>query len=461
MKKLVCFLLCLFLPAAGLAVTEGVVEEAAQVDVGMFEENESSYLPDPSYYASDAGYEPEWGASETYVEPEFDGECFGPSAQWPGLTSGEIVRAKKLLAMYENGEATGDGARVLNAQKDVVLGVYSLNPQEYDGEKVFVILPNTSISDENMLAMIDAFAQLGLRFDPEGLTARNCMRGGGLECTRFYTEEEQARRTTLHILIRRGKLTGVKPMEDLSVELDPRYFNGLDGFSFRPYRSMTDEELAGQLVAMGVHDESDELDFDGVEKATREILTRILSCPMSMKLETITKDSAYVPRTFTEDGKTLYAKTCREALYASYEYPKEGYEKVIVFVQMDAETGLPVEIYMTDIPIGWLQVETERDPSVPDEAYFAAAQAYVTEHMNQYIAADALNWQMDTQDVWWINYGPSVRVFARIPETKEMISVHVGCGDMQVHMVDMNADQRDWGEGFGPFEDADDMPING
>ena len=139
-------MLCLLLPAAGLAVTEGVVEEAAQVEIGVLEEKEVSYTLDPSYYMYDYGYEPEWGASETYVEPKFDGDCFGPSAQWPGLTSGEIVRAKKLLAMYENGEATGDGARVLNAQKDVVLGVYSLNPQEYDGEKVFVILPNTSIS---------------------------------------------------------------------------------------------------------------------------------------------------------------------------------------------------------------------------------------------------------------------------------------------------------------------------
>ena len=461
MKKLVWFLiLCLFVPVAALAVTEGVVEAAAPVDVSVtVAEAEASYMPDPSYYAWDNGYVA-WCANETYVEPEFDGENYYPCVQVPCLTSGEKIRAKKLLDAYQKGEAKGDGSAVLGATENVVLGVYPLNPEDYDGEKVFVILPNTSITDELMLAMIDAYAQLGLTFDPEGLSYRNCMRGGGIECSRFFTDEERTRYSTLNELIRRGSLTGVEARGILSVSLDARYFNGLDGFSFRPYRRMTDEELAGHLVALGVHDERAELDFEGVERLTRELLTRAFSCPLSMKLDNIGNESSYVPQIFDDRGNAVYAREGRTAIYAGYAYPKDGYEQVIATVLIDAEKGMPVSMSLTDIPVGWIQSEAPRDPAVPDETYFAIAQAYVEEKMSAYIRnPGALVWQMPEQNEWWTNYGLGVCVKARIPETNEMLSICVGCGDMQVHNVDIEADQRGW------FEDVEfkkeDRPVNG
>lgn len=461
MKKLVWMLLaCLMIPVIALAVTEGVVEEAEPVSVEILAQtDEASYVLDPSYYAYEYGDEPAWGASETYVEPEWQGDCFGPSAQAPYLTSGEIVRAKRLLEAYQKGEASGDGSAVLGATENVVLGVYPLDPEDYDGERVFVILPNVSITDEQMLAMIDAYAQLGLTFDPEGLSSRNCMRGGGIECTRFYTDEERVRNTTLNDLIRRGTLTGVVGKDVLRVSLDPRYFNGLDGFSFRPYRSMTDEELAGQMVAAGVHDESGEIDFDGIEKRTRELLTKAFSCPLSMMLENISNQSAYLPHTFDEDGKERYAAEGRNAIYAAYQYPKAGYEYVLVTVMLDAENKKLVELSLTDIPVGWQQVETDRDPAVPDEAYASVAQAFVQGQMADYIPeSDALIWHVNEEQTF-TNYGPSVRVSARLPQTGDMLILYVGCGDMQVHNAQILSDQRGWFEGV-EFE-TNDMPVNG
>lgn len=462
MKKLVWLLmLCLALPAWAGAVTEGVVEEAEAVDVAVIiTEAEESYLPDPSYYAGYGDYEPDWGASESYVEPEFDGEYFYNVTQMPCLTSGEIVRAKKLLAAYQNGEAVGDGSSVLSVTKNVSLGVYPLNPEEYDGEAVFVILPGTDITDDQILAMIDAYAQLGLTFDPEGLSYRNCMRGGGIECTRFLTDEERERYSAIYELITRGKLTGIDASNELNISLDVRYFNGLDGFAFRPYRRITDEEMARQLVAQGVHDESAEMDFDGIERRTRKLLTKAFSCPLSMKLESVTGESAYLPKTYDDDGTAHYAKEGRDAIYASYTYPKEGFEQVIADVKMDDETGRVVYMTLTDIPVGWIQNETPRDPAVPDEAYFAAAKAFVRERMSAYIAdPDALVWQMHEQDEWWTNYGLSVCVTTRLPDTGEMLTVFVGCADMQVHNVQLDADQRGWFDDV-EFEDGD-MPVNG
>lgn len=463
MQKLVLlFMLCLALPVMGLAVTEGVVEEAADVDIGLtIPEVEASYMPDLSYYAGYGDYEPAWGASESYVEPEWQGDCFGPSAQNPGLTSGEIKRAKKLLAAYQSGEASGDGASVLNASDNVTLGVYPLNAEDYAGERVFVILPNVSITDEQMLAMIDAYAQLGLTFDPEGLSYRNCMRGGGIECTRFLTDEERERFSAIYELIKYGKLTGIDASNELNVSLDGRYFNGLDGFSFRPYRRITDEEFARQLVAQGVHDESTEMDFDGLERRTRELLTKVFSCPLSMKLESVTGDSAYLPKTYDDEGTARYAKEGRDAVYASYTYPKAGFDRVIADVKLDDETGRVVYMTLTDIPVGWVQNETPRDPAVPDEAYFAAAAAFVRERMSVYVGdPDALVWRMHPQDEWWSNYGVSVCVTARLPDTGEMLTVFVGCADMQAHTVQLEADQRGWFDDI-EFQSDEDMPVNG
>lgn len=447
MKKLVCLMLaCLAIPALALGVTEGVVEEAAPVDVTVAAEETVSYLPDASYYAGDDGYEPDWGASETYEEPEFDGECFGPSAQNPGLTSGEIVRAKNLLAMYLNGEAPGDGASVLNVTQNVALGVYPLDPEDYDGEKVFVILPNISLTNGQMLALIDAFYQLGLTFDPEGLNYRNCMRGGGIECTRFFTDEEQARRMTLSDLIRRGILTDVQSEDVLRIELDSRYFNGLDGFSFRPYRSMTDEELAAQLVAAGVRDESEEIDFDAMEKQTRGLLVKEFGCPLSMEFENIGHEGAYTPMTFDDDGTQHYAADARRMSFVSYRYPKAGCEYVSCTVDMDYETGHVVQMSVTDIPIGWVQSEATRDAAVPDAAYIEAANDFVIKNMGGYAAEPAqLAWHV-AEGQTWTNYGASVCVSARIEATGEMLMLYVYCGDMQVHGAQLYTDQRGWEE---------------
>ena len=179
-----------------------------------------------------------------------------------------------------------------------------------------------------------------------------------------------------------------------------------------------------------------------------------------MTLETISNESSYLPHTLGEDGTERYAKEGRNAVYASYTYPKDGFEQVIADVQMDEKTGRIVSMNLTDIPVGWVQNETPRDTAIPDDAYVSAAQAFARERMGAYIAdPDALDWRMHAQEEWWTNYGVSVCVMALIPETNERLNVFVGCADMQVHMVRLDADQRGWFEGV-EFE-TDDMPMNG
>ena len=151
MKRIIFLLaLCLLLPALALAVTEGVVETAPQVEIelGFFaEEMQESYLPEPRTVQEETG----WMLSQTYIEQASRGGDYEQMTSMCRLTSGETYRANRLLEAYVRGEATGHGERVLNAEKNVVVGVYPLDEEDYDGENVLLLLPGTMLSDAQIL----------------------------------------------------------------------------------------------------------------------------------------------------------------------------------------------------------------------------------------------------------------------------------------------------------------------
>jgi len=54
--------------------------------------------------------------------------------------------AAGMMAAYAAGERTGDGASVLEAKKRVRVGVYALDPKEYDGERVLVKITSVNLA---------------------------------------------------------------------------------------------------------------------------------------------------------------------------------------------------------------------------------------------------------------------------------------------------------------------------
>lgn len=391
-KALSLLLICAALiPQTGLCVTEGVIEEAPLVEM---EEailsggaaDATAYLPDASYYAgdNDVDVQPAWGASEEYVEPQFDGENFYPAFQGPRLSSGEIARAQKLLEAYRNGEVSGDGGSVLEKTENVIVGVYALDPAEFDGETVYVLLPNVNLTDEQLLAIIDAYHQLGLEFDPSALSYRNCARGGGIECSRFTTEDEQERRTRINWLIRRGI---AKPEGERSdarragrLSLDARYFNGMDSFCLRPYRRLTDEEIMADLIAAGVHDESGEYDVDAIERNARALLMERLGCPLSMEVTGISREAGYLPTTFDAQGMKGYVEPARSMYVASFTYRDEatGYP-AYADIACDQETDtLFAASFLIDYAVGrGMAGECIDEPSIlSEDEYIACAAAF-------------------------------------------------------------------------------------
>lgn len=170
----------------------------------------------------------------------------------PRMSDSELVRYNELLEQVENGALSLEGVPTCVNRKDMdnsAVGVYPVDPKDFAGETVYVILPyNEKMDDERILSLIASFKELGIAFDPDSLNERNCTRMAYNGVTRYLTEEEEARRTTLQSMISRGVLTA----KDIAPESACFYTDPIPSytpFCFYPYRSMTNDELAAFLLA--------------------------------------------------------------------------------------------------------------------------------------------------------------------------------------------------------------------
>ena len=170
----------------------------------------------------------------------------------PRMSDSELARYTELLEQVESGTLSLEGIPTCVNRKDMddsAVGVYPVNPKDFAGETVYVILPyNEKMDDERILSLIASFKELGITFDPDSLNERNCTRMAYNGVTRFLTEEEEARRATLQSMISRGILTA----KDIAPESACFYTNPISGFTpfcFYPYRSLNNDELAAFLLA--------------------------------------------------------------------------------------------------------------------------------------------------------------------------------------------------------------------
>lgn len=268
LKRILVITLTLLLPLTACAENVVVPLPTAAVPVVSVAVQSNDYAIDLEGYYSESGLN------------DF-------ADQAPVLTDEEKARVPDLLARYSGGERPLEN--VLDKTENVTVGVYALDPAQYQGENVFLLIPGREMTDEELLEIIDGYAQLGLTFDPAGLSWRCCMRGGGIESTRGRTGEEADRSSALAELYRRQGLRPERaftpsPSDDGvgEVMLNPEEYAGLEGFRFTPARPLTDEELLEKL-----HDElGDEReaagDYSANEQLARGLLHDLLGAPLSI-----------------------------------------------------------------------------------------------------------------------------------------------------------------------------------
>jgi len=329
------------------------------------------------------------------------------------------------------------------------VGVYPLNPDDYRGERVFVILPGPCMTDEQLLAVIDAYAQLGLKFDPNVLSYMNCTRGGGVETSRFFTEEEGERYRSIARLIERGLLdvSGVDVSSVLNVKLDNRYFCGLPDFSIRPYRRQTDEELAAALVEMGARDLSGETDFSGIEARARAALNNRLDAPLSMEMTQIYTEGGYVPSVFDAAGNQGFSGEGRRAYGADFTYHTPSGILVYAHTMFDYETDeLVCASVMHDHPDNY-GVWPEPGRPVTQEEIDAA-----TQDVEMRLRLENPSWHVG--EITWTNWGECLCVRTMLSEG-EWLTVYLSTEDGLEHGL-----QIDRGETVDQLP-KDDTPVNG
>jgi hypothetical protein len=275
MKKWFLILLALALPVTGATAQEN--EVVALPTVAPLVQVEVSSAADYSTASLAEYYTP--SETESAVDE-----------QMPHMTAEEGERARTLLKAYQAG--TRPAENVLNKLEYVVVGVYTLNLEDYEGETLYTLLPVTPLTDEQILEVIDAFAQSGQTFDPDALSYKNCMRGGSIEASRFFQEDERNRQSILRDLYIHQGLTSKAVYTPLVSDdgqgmatLDPDSYCGLERFLFLPCRQLTDDELLGYVIYTESGDPTEYGNYEAYEKQLRAELARVAGAPLVMTRE--------------------------------------------------------------------------------------------------------------------------------------------------------------------------------
>ncbi len=390
MKKLFILLLVLSLPVAGAAAQANEVVALPAVTpletVEVSDAADYSTAPLREYYGTD------------------DDEAQVVDEQAPRMSAEEKERARALLTAYQNGKRPEQN--VLNKLENVTVGVYTLNSEDYEGETLYVLLPinpqipGTQLTDDQILEVIDAFAQCGQTFDPDALSYKNCMRGGGVDVSRFMQEEERERWRILTELYTRQGFVSEAPFTPLvsddglgMVKLDPDAYCGMDKFTFFPCRPMTDDELLGYVIYDQRGDPTEYGNYAAYEKQLRLELARLMGAPLVM-----TRQDESLCRmgdcSVNYDDETVY--------YASFVTP-DGTQ---YFGNLDIETG---QVLVADEWNAASLVYSDLYLDPFDEKWLDIARAAVTNARSDGMAIRTV----ESQGEVWLQdagYGASVRV---------------------------------------------------
>lgn len=236
-KRILTGMLCAALLLSGFAAAENVVETLPT----------TAPMPKPEIEKN------EYGFTDLSVFYEGMEDCW--NYQMPGFSKTETERLPEAQRRWDEGARPESS--ILNLTEHVKLSLVELPKDQYEGESWFLLLPYSELTDEELLQVVDAFGQMGIRIDASMVNWHNCMRGGGCEeSLRALTEEENERYASIGELYTRSGLRPETPFTALvtddglgCVTFDEDEYSGLDMLTFEPARRITDEELL-QMYAL-------------------------------------------------------------------------------------------------------------------------------------------------------------------------------------------------------------------
>ena len=342
MKRMLAFGLMLALAAPGMAPAENTVEilpTTPPAPVIEIKENPYAFHDLEPLFQSirEQGYTTDGSFNYELTE----------------LSPSELERLPAIEAKYASGERPAES--VLNKAEDVHVSLITLPPEQYEGESWFLFLPNRCMTDEELLQVVDAFAQIGEKLSAVTLTWHNCMRMPIDETlTRSFSDEERERYISVRELFTRGGLRPETPFTRLPgddgvgcIDLYEEDFNGLDEVRFLPARSMTDEELLQLFQFTFGEPAAPAEEMAGYEAQLRKLMNDQMGMPLTARRtgESIMKANT---TNVYGDERTCYSCTFVETSGQKREWT--GY--------MELATGTLIRAYSFP-DVSWLNGETQ------------------------------------------------------------------------------------------------------
>ena len=354
---------------------------------------------------------------------DYDAEEDGFYLPW--LTDLELARTRKLMEQVAAGKVTYTGPSAANTLNGPV-GVYPLNPEDFDGETFYVLLPQyRTLTDEQILSLIAAFDELGIPFDPDSLNARNCGRNMWFRMTRKLSAEEEKRKEAMVEQVRRGTITEESiPAGTADYLLDISLEDDGGTFYLYPYRSMTDDELA-RLV---LNEEGNwEDNPDDIGRLAKDAARSILRHPGEIQLHILERTE--VP----EDGHGI------TSYVAIMSGGKHGDRRIAgIGAGISKEPGNEPEIT-------WIQANcylySNRTPVKTDEKWIAEAREWATENLSLPDGQVPEDWTVEEKPYEW--EGDTFTVISLVYRTAEWtLSVDIQGSDRSTWMI--NLYNRKW-----------------
>ncbi len=128
----------------------------------------------------------------------------------------EIRRLSKLVQAYAQGLHPINSA--LSLPDESGFAIVPLDPNEFAGMTEYYLLPDTVLTDEELLMLIAYGEKIGVPFTQDTLTTKNSARWFDTYCNRALSAGEKERRS---ILINRVRMEGLRPESYESAELTP------------------------------------------------------------------------------------------------------------------------------------------------------------------------------------------------------------------------------------------------
>ena len=347
----------------------------------------------------------------------------------PWLTDLELARTRKLMEQAAAGEVTYTGPSAVNASgtMDGRVGVYPLNPADFDGEEFYVLLPQyDSLTDEQILSLIAAFDELGIPFDPDSLCGRNCGRNMWFRQTRCLTDAEEERLEKAKDLVRRGKVTAEDIPEGTPDGYTEMEWYGDDAcFHFYPYREMTDDEI--NRLALH-YEEKWEDEPEKVEQFAMDTLHGLFRKPLQLELA----DEGIFYSSQDREGVISYSLRVNDTEdrwkdwdYLVIEKKDPGSEPEIARVFIDYERYVPDEQY---------------NPDANEEAWIESAKAWAAENLQFPDGQEPEEWTVSYTDT----ESPANYRTAVVTGKTEKWIYSITVNQINLEVWQFMADNRNW-----------------